>query len=298
MELVAGEYEWIYEKYRVTHLIHGDDWDPEQYIDHMGREVFNKYNLQLIFIPHTHGINSMLIRQHRSYLDGIKACVIDISVILNDDDLSKGSKELIHYLKKQHKIVYFSVHEPSKVHEYLILLEELGLASLTVNDFIVLDTKMIQQLQHAHHLKPNEIMLISNRCIEAAIKNNCIFTLVLIDQNSLQSIEIIVLVFYAWILLSFSQTGFSWIQLILTAVITIECIMGGISIRWYFDAKIPDEYMRASATGKAKQTLEMFGTMLLFLYPVIGATLIFISTFIALQSLLERKQLEDNLRVG
>ena len=66
MEIVIvdnNEHSPFYEKYGVTHIFHGTDWEKEPYIDFMGRENIEKRRIEVVMLPHTPDISSTKIRE-------------------------------------------------------------------------------------------------------------------------------------------------------------------------------------------------------------------------------------------
>ena len=57
-----NEHQPIYEKYRVTHLFHGTDWQKEPYIDFMGRKAIENREINVVMLPHTPNISSSKLR--------------------------------------------------------------------------------------------------------------------------------------------------------------------------------------------------------------------------------------------
>ena len=57
-----NEHQPIYEKYGVTHLFHGTDWEKEPYIDFMGRESIENNEINVMMLPHTPNISSSKLR--------------------------------------------------------------------------------------------------------------------------------------------------------------------------------------------------------------------------------------------
>ena len=60
--LSNGNWEKIYHKYKITHIIHGNDWPRETYIDHMNRKAIDELGIDVVLVPHTPGISSTMIR--------------------------------------------------------------------------------------------------------------------------------------------------------------------------------------------------------------------------------------------
>ena len=57
-----NEHEPFFDKFRVTHLFHGTDWDKDPYIDFMGRDIIQKNEIKVVMLPHTKGISSTVLR--------------------------------------------------------------------------------------------------------------------------------------------------------------------------------------------------------------------------------------------
>jgi len=60
--LVDGEHGELYRTHGVTHLVHGDDWDREKYIDHMDRAAIESLGIEVVLLAHTPGISSTALR--------------------------------------------------------------------------------------------------------------------------------------------------------------------------------------------------------------------------------------------
>ena len=58
-----NNHEFFFNKYKITHLYHGTDWDKEPYIDFMGRKVIENCNINVVMLPHTKGISSTALRK-------------------------------------------------------------------------------------------------------------------------------------------------------------------------------------------------------------------------------------------
>tara|TARA_B100001250_G_scaffold411560_1_gene440517 strand:+ start:1239 stop:1694 length:456 start_codon:yes stop_codon:yes gene_type:complete len=57
-----NNHKFFFDKYGITHLFHGTDWEKEPYIDFMGREDIESRNIKVHMLPHTQGISSTLLR--------------------------------------------------------------------------------------------------------------------------------------------------------------------------------------------------------------------------------------------
>ena len=57
-----NKHQPIYEKYSVTHLFHGTDWEKEPYIDFMGRKSIENREINVVMLPHTPNISSSKLR--------------------------------------------------------------------------------------------------------------------------------------------------------------------------------------------------------------------------------------------
>ena len=60
----------LYDKWNITHILHGDDWEPDIFAEHMGgKEGIKSRNIQLDLVPHTKGINSTMLLKEKGYID-------------------------------------------------------------------------------------------------------------------------------------------------------------------------------------------------------------------------------------
>lgn len=66
--LVNSDHASVYQKYGITHLIHGDDWEREEYIRFMGAEAIAQHSIEVHLLPHTPGISSTLLRAQTTEL--------------------------------------------------------------------------------------------------------------------------------------------------------------------------------------------------------------------------------------
>ena len=69
-----NDHGFFFDKYKVTHLFHGTDWDRESYIDFMGRDLIKNRNINVVMLPHTKGISSTALRKlqiERKTIDSI-----------------------------------------------------------------------------------------------------------------------------------------------------------------------------------------------------------------------------------
>ena len=57
-----NNHKLFFDKYNVTHLFHGTDWQKEPYIDFMGRKDIENRNIKVHMLPHTKGISSTILR--------------------------------------------------------------------------------------------------------------------------------------------------------------------------------------------------------------------------------------------
>jgi len=57
-----NDHKFFFDKYNVTHLFHGTDWEKESYIDFMGRDDIESRGIEVSMLPHTKGISSTLLR--------------------------------------------------------------------------------------------------------------------------------------------------------------------------------------------------------------------------------------------
>lgn len=97
-----------------------------------------------------------------------------------------------------------------------------------------------------------------------------------------------VLVWYSWIVIDYVSGVHSYIiYLPLTLLIILESILFWERTALYFSTA---DYtlLLASDTGKAKQTIEMIGTALLFFFPYIGALVLTYGIFLAANSIYEK----------
>lgn len=60
--LVDHRHALVYEKWGITHLFHGDDWEREQYIEHMDAQAIASHGIEVVLLAHTPGISSTLLR--------------------------------------------------------------------------------------------------------------------------------------------------------------------------------------------------------------------------------------------
>ena len=57
-----NDHKFFFDKYNVTHLFHGTDWEKESYFDFMGREDIESRSIKVFMLPHTKGISSTILR--------------------------------------------------------------------------------------------------------------------------------------------------------------------------------------------------------------------------------------------
>ena len=59
----------LYDKWNITHILHGDDWDKNVFIDHMGgHKGITERNIQLDLVPHTKGVCSTDLLKDIGYI--------------------------------------------------------------------------------------------------------------------------------------------------------------------------------------------------------------------------------------
>lgn len=59
----------LYDKWGITHLLHGNDWDIDTYMEHMGgREEIEKRNIIVDIIPYTEGVSSTKLLKEIGYI--------------------------------------------------------------------------------------------------------------------------------------------------------------------------------------------------------------------------------------
>lgn len=97
------------------------------------------------------------------------------------------------------------------------------------------------------------------------------------------------LVWYSWLMIDIIHHGFVLQQLILVALIFIEASLFWKRVELYY-SNVADVALKASYSGKAKQTFETLGTALLFVVPNIGYCILFFSVFLACKSYFEKKR--------
>ncbi len=68
--LTDGQWSHLYKMYGITHIIHGDDWPKEVYINHMDRNAIETHQITVTLMPHTPGISSTLLRSKKSGASG------------------------------------------------------------------------------------------------------------------------------------------------------------------------------------------------------------------------------------
>jgi len=57
-----NNHKLFFDKYKITDLFHGTDWDKESYIDFMGRFDIESRDIKVHMLPHTKGISSTILR--------------------------------------------------------------------------------------------------------------------------------------------------------------------------------------------------------------------------------------------
>jgi phosphatidylglycerophosphate synthase len=102
-----------------------------------------------------------------------------------------------------------------------------------------------------------------------------------------------VFVWFFWLLIQITQSGFRAPHLIVIVVIFIEIVFFWKSIQLYY-SPVSDLEVKALYAGKAKQTFETFGTAFLFIIPILGYCLLFFSIFLAYKSYVDKiRQLSE-----
>jgi cytidyltransferase-like protein len=64
--LTNGNWAQLYQTYGITHILHGDDWPKDAYINHMNRKAIENQQITVTLMPHTPGISSTLLRYKKS----------------------------------------------------------------------------------------------------------------------------------------------------------------------------------------------------------------------------------------
>ena len=60
----------LYDKWNITHLLHGDDWDIDVYLEHMGGKIeIEKRNIKVDIIPYTEGVSSTKLLKEIGYIE-------------------------------------------------------------------------------------------------------------------------------------------------------------------------------------------------------------------------------------
>ncbi len=98
--VIGPNHEPVWQEYGVTHVLHGDDWDRESYIDQIGRPAVERCNLEIVLLPATRGISSTMVRGGSTYFDNKKLVVFDLdgTLVLGKAPL-RGAVELVECLR-------------------------------------------------------------------------------------------------------------------------------------------------------------------------------------------------------
>ncbi len=196
VELIGISHEPMYKKYQITHLLHGDDWDRNAYIKHMGKDLFEKYKLSLIFIPHTQGISSTLLRAKKTFMDNVMVCFFDINLLQGDS--FEQAIQFINICVDQGMIFYFyskdTLASEKRDIESLETLRQLyeKQMRLSMPQLKSLEIMLLQKIIKEHNISPDNLLLFFSKEIPSIDLGHAVgCRTILVSKNRLNQENII-----------------------------------------------------------------------------------------------------------
>lgn len=110
--IVDSNHEPIWREYGVTHVLHGDDWERESYIDQIGRAAVERCGVDIVLLPATRGISSTMVRDNTSFFDNKQLVIFDLdgTLVLGTHALP-GAVSLVESLRARGVHVKFITND-------------------------------------------------------------------------------------------------------------------------------------------------------------------------------------------
>ena len=168
--IIDSNHEPVWREYGVTHVLHGDDWERESYIDQIGRAAVERCGVEIVLLPATRGISSSMVRDNTSYFDNKHLVVFDLdgTLVLGTHALP-GAVELVEALRARGTHIKFITNDTgyTKVDK----AERLRTAGVPITSVQELLTPLDSLVFHLQKNGFDRVFLAATPAVRAWLKN-------------------------------------------------------------------------------------------------------------------------------